>query len=253
MAALPRSIRFPAGLLGLALASTVPARAQLPAAGDGFLFREPNLTLTVRGGLGHATAGSDIFSFTTEQLTVGRGDFSGFSGGADVGIRVAPRIDVVLGAAYTGRTTASEFRDWVDDDDLPIEQTTRFERVPVTASLKAYLLPRGRSIGRFAWLPARVAPFLGAGGGAMWYRFRQEGDFVDFETREVFSDRLESTGWAPTVQALGGADLSLSPRVALTGEARYGWARANLDSAFDEFDPIDLSGFSATLGITIRL
>ncbi len=236
--------------IGAPLATALPVQAQ--SSGEGFLFREPVASLLLRGGYHHASAGSDIFSFATEHLTLGRGDFGGLTAGADLALRIHPRVDLAFGAAYSGTSAASEFRDWIGEDDLPIEQTTRFERVPVTASVKAYLTPRGRSIGSFAWLPARYAPYIGAGGGAMWYRFHQQGEFVDFQTREIFGDELTSSGWAPTVQALAGLDFSLTPRIGLTGEARYSWARAELSDAFEEFDPIDLSGISATLGIHFR-
>ncbi len=88
----------------------------------------------------------------------------------------------------------------------------------------------------------------------MWYRFKQEGDFFNSETFVVRSDLLESKGWARTAHAFAGVDLSLSPRFALTTEGRYDWGEAQLDPyAFEGFDPIDLSGLSATVGIHIRL
>ncbi len=67
-----------------------------------------------------------------------------------------------------------------------------------------YLADPGRSIGRFAWIPNRFAPYVGAGGGAMWYRFRQEGDFIDFDTLKVFPDTFDSDGWTPTVHGVRG-------------------------------------------------
>ncbi|MGH7718888.1 MAG: hypothetical protein ACREON_08620 [Gemmatimonadaceae bacterium] len=237
-------------VLGLGLALAGPAWAQ--SSGNGFLFKQPIGSFAVRGGFAHASAGSDIFSFSREQLTLGRGDFSGLALGTDVAFRVAQRVDLVLGAAYSGGSADSEFRDWVDDLDRPIEQTTTFQRIPVTATAKVYLTPRGRSIGRFAWLPARFAPYIGGGGGAMWYRFRQRGDFVDFETLDVFGDEFESSGWTATAHALGGVDFSLTPRLALTGEARYTYAKASLDDDFEGFDRIDLSGISTTIGLSIR-
>lgn len=244
---------LPRLLCAAALLLAVPARAQLPPSGDGFLFREPRLTATLRAGYGHATAGSDVFGFATDQLTLERRNFDGFAVGGELAVRLAPRVDVLIGASYAGREATSEFRDWVDQDDLPIEQTTRFERVPLTVGARAYLLPRGRSVGRFAWIPAPIAPYLGGAAGTIWYRFQQQGDFVDFETQDVFADRLESQGWAPAVQALGGVDLSLSPRFALTLDGRFTWAEADLDAAFQQFDPIDLSGFAATLGLSLRI
>ena len=240
-----------AGVAGaLALLGAAPARAQ--SSGDGFLFRPPVAALTLRGGFDRANAGSAIFTFARDQLTLRRGDFSGPSGGAELAIRLAPRADLVLGAAYTGASAPSEFRHFVDNNDLPIEQTTSFRRLPLTAGVKAYLAPRGRSIGSFAWVPSRVVPYVGAGGGAMWYRFRQTGDFVNESTLDVFGDTFTTSGWAPAAYGAAGVDFSLSPHVALTGEGRYTWARATPGTDFQGFDRIDLSGFAATAGVSFR-
>ena len=125
-------------------------------------------------------------------------------------------------------------------------------RVPLTASLKAYLVSPGRSVGHFAWIPSRYAPYVGAGGGAMWYRFQQEGDFIDFATTKVFPDTFVSDGWTPTLQAFAGTDVSLTPRFNVTVEGRYQWARTPLSTDFSQFQPIDLSGFALTAGFSIR-
>lgn len=230
----------------------VPDLALAQRSGNGFLFGPPPATLTLRGGLAVADAASDIFEFVTDELTLGRRDFSGPSFGLELGARVHPRLDFALAAGYSGSRAGSEFRDWIDQDDQPIEQTTSFRRIPVTASLKAYLLPRGRQISRYAWIPARWSPYIGVGGGFLHYKFSQRGDFIDFETLEVFEDDFTSSGWTPTVHALVGFDFSLSPRVALTFENRYSRANAMLSRSFEGFDRIDLSGHSSTVGIMIR-
>ena len=54
-------------------------------------------------------------------------------------------------------------------------------------------------------------------------------------------------------QAMGGADISLSPHVALRLDSRYVWAKAPLSQGFIGFDKIDLSGVQGTLGLTYRL
>jgi opacity protein-like surface antigen len=254
--ALPYSRRFSTrgGLLSVlaivALVIAGPVRAQ--GGGDGFLFHAPIGSFTLRGGFAHATAGSDLFSFVANELTLRRRDFSSPTVGADLAFRITPRLDAVLGATYAGTSTRAEYRHFVGTDNLPIEQTTSFRRVPVTASLKAYLLPRGRSIGQFAWVPTRYAPYIGIGGGGMWYRFRQKGDFVVASTNAINSDDLVSDGWTLTGHAMGGLDVSLGPRFALTGEGRYTWAKATLSDAFTGFQPIDLSGFAVTAGVSVR-
>ena len=119
--------------------------------------------------------------------------------------------------------------------------------------LRFYLAQPGRSIGKLAWIPSKVVPWVGAGGGMMYYRFLQQGDFVDFKTTNVFPSSFESSDWTYTYQGMGGADISLSPHVALRADARYLWAKAQLSRSFTGFDRIDLSGAQATLGLTYRL
>ena len=249
------------GAAGVALAVAVVAGSALavPAGearaqngGDGFLFKEPIVQFTVRGGYALASAGSDVFSFSTRQLTVDRRDFSSGTVAASMSFRLSPRLDLAIEGAYMGSSIPSEFRDWVDADDRPIEQTTDFRRIPLTASMKLYLAPRGRSLGEFAWVPARFAPYVGAGAGRMAYRFIQKGDFVDFETLDVFGDRYETRGWTTTAHAMAGADLTLTPHVGLTGELRYGYARGRMGQDFQGFDRIDLSGATATAGLFFR-
>jgi hypothetical protein len=237
-------------VLAVVLVAAVPALAQ--SSGNGFLFKSPSGAVTIRAGFDRATAGSEIFSFVTDELTLRHRDFSAFTLGVDVDLTVTPRVKAVLGGGYASSTTPSEFRHFVDTDDQPVEQTTEFRRLPLAASIKVYLVDPGRAVGRFAWIPARVAPYLGAGGGAMWYRFRQVGDFVDTQTLRVFSDQFDSHGWAPMAQAFAGADVSLSPRFALAGEVRYAWAHAHMSSDFSGFDSIDLSGIAVTGGLAIR-
>jgi hypothetical protein len=86
----------------------------------------------------------------------------------------------------------------------------------------------------------------------MQYSFTQAGDFVDFQTLNVFARTFRSKGWTPMAFASVGADVSLTERFSLTGDVRYSAARAPLTGAFVGFDRIDLSGTAATMGISVR-
>ena len=237
-------------LLAAAVVPALPLHAQ--GSGRGFLFQRPAGSFTLRGGYTHANAGGDLFAFVTDNFTLGRSAFSGPTVQGDLALRLAPRMDLVLGAGYAGTSRSSEYRRYVDQNNQPIQQTTAFQRVPLTASVRAYLTPRGRSVGSFAWIPARLAPYVGAGAGAVYYRFRQQGDFVDFKTNNVFTSTFTSSGWAPAGQALAGVDYTLSPRLALTGEAKYIWARGKVQGNYTGFRSIDLSGLNATVGLSVR-
>lgn len=240
-------------LAAAGLMAVAAPNANAQGSGSGFLFEQPAGSITISGGFAHATAGGDLFSFVTNQLTVGKGDFSGPTFGADLALRIAPRLDVVLGTSYAGTSTPSNYRSLVDQNGAEIMQITELRRVPLMVSLKAYLTPQGRSVGRFAWVPARFAPYVGAGAGAMWYRFSQHGDFVDFQNNNsVFTSEFTSSRWTPAMQGMAGLDVTLTPRIALTGEAKYIYAKGNLNQSFSGFNSIDLSGLSTTIGLTFR-
>ena len=211
----------------------------------------------VHGGYDRANARGELFDFVTDSLTLDRGDFSAVRYSVELGYSITPSLDLSFSGGYASSKTPSESRKYIGTDDLPIAQTTRFTRVPLMASLKVYLLPRGETIGSLAWIPSRFSPFIGAGGGAMMYRFQQEGEFVDSESPdlEIFRDRLVSTSWVPAAQGLAGFDVALSPRWGLTTEAKYTFARKHTDFSDDEdFQDyrIDLSGLSATMGFHVR-
>lgn len=250
-----RALLVGAAAILSALLVTVPAEAQ---SGRGFLFGEPSILLGVRGGYGIASAGSDIFDFSREHLTLSKSDFNSLTGQAEVGFRLHPRVYLMGTVGYSGTTADSESRLFEGSDDLPILQTTEFRRVPLTAGLRFYPLETGRRVGSFVWVPATFTPYVGAAAGGMWHRFIQEGEFVDTSeplddgSFPIFRDRFESSGWTTAFEGFAGVEYTLSPRLALTAEGRYTWADAELSSRFEDFEPIDLSGFALTIGISFR-
>ena len=236
----------------IAIVALAP-RAGAQGSGKGFLFHKPVGSFALRGGYAVANASSDVFSDATTQLTLNKGDFSGFNWGGDISYSTGDRWDLLFDGEVAYSKKDSEFRKFIDNNNQPIEQTTKFTRVPLTIGLKYYLTSRGRSVSQFAYIPSKFAPYVSVGGGAMYYFFQQKGDFVDFETLDVFNTTLESTGWAPMGRGAAGVEYSLGPWLALTGEGRYVWAKAKLDpSAFDGYDKIDLDGFTGTVGIRVR-
>ncbi|HEX7941979.1 MAG TPA: outer membrane beta-barrel protein [Gemmatimonadaceae bacterium] len=248
----------PRSFVAIALAIAIPGgtlSAQL--AGNGYLFHAPYVTFGLRGGYSAATAGSDVFTDVTQQLTLSKRDFGSLTVGGDVAFRISSQVDLTLDAGYSRASHQSEFRNFVDNNDLPIEQTTTFERIPLTANVKVHLTPTGRSIGHLAWIPSRVVPYVGGGVGMMSYRFRQQGDFVDFNTNNVFNSTFDTQDdgrdWAFIQQVMAGVDYNFSPMFGVTLDARYLHGRGDLGTAFSGYDKIDLSGASASVGISVRL
>jgi hypothetical protein len=252
---------FAAFFVLLLSGSVAPARAadqDVPAAvrsqprpAPDFLFGEPRGSIGFRASWLFARARSDLFDFIQQQLTVDAGDFDTPAVAADVGIAISPRVDAVIGFEFSNVRTSSEYRDFVDNNRQPITQDTELREAGVNGSIRIALTPRGRSVGRLAWIPRRATPYAGAGGGYLWYRFRQRGDFVDVFSprRTVFSDTLMSQGWTPSAHMFGGVDVRIYQRLFGTVEGRYLWASAPLERSFEGFDPIDLAGARLAAGI----
>lgn len=259
----PKTMRALWIIPGLALLAPVSA-PELDAQERDFLLKTPQITLSVRGGYSIPRAGGgngtqSIWDFTRKHLTVETSDFAGPYVAAEVGVRASERLDLVLGFGYSASSTQSEFRDYIGADSLPIAQTTEFVTKPVTIGLKAYLMPRGRSIGSFAWVPRNFNAFAGIAGGMVWYRFEQYGEFVDYQTSEIFVTNLQSAERGPTLQLFTGVDLGISRHMMLTGEARYSFAKGAIQhdyhgySDFAGFPDLDLAGLKVSAGITFRL
>ena len=239
-------------LTALSALSAVSTPAQAQDSGKGFLFGRPDASLVIRGGFTMPNAASDLFAQTIKDLTLDKSAFNAASIGADLQIHASDRYDITIGIDFGGSNTKSEFRNWMDNLNKPIEQYTSLQRMPVTLGIKYYLVPNGRSIGRLAWVPTKFTPYVGLSGGGMWYQFRQNGDFIDMKTKNVFPDDYKSSGWTPTGQAFAGFDYSLSPRYAISTDMRYTAASAALGGDYTGFNRIDLSGVTTSIGLHFR-
>ncbi len=230
----------------------LPAVATAQDTGNGFLFGAPSGSFALRGGWALASAGSDYFAFTTNELTLKKRDFSSLEGAADINVRLGNQTALVFSTSVSAMTKGSEFRNFIDNNNLPIQQSTTFRRVPVTLGVKRYLTPTGRSIGKFAWIPERVAPYVGVGGGTMYYDFKQSGDFIDMQSLNVFHSIYAASGWTGVGYLNAGADFAVGSMFALTTDVRYMKASGPLSQDFSGFHRLDLSGLSTTVGFAVR-
>lgn len=248
-------MRFSLTVLVLAVCAAPAAGQQqpppTPRPSPDFLFSAPDGSIAVRGSWLFARAGSDWFDFVSDHLTLEPDDFNVPGFGIDVSLAVAPRADIQFGFDYSRASISSEYRDFVDNNRLPITQATRLREVNLSGNIKFALTERGRGIGRFAWVPRRVVPYVGAGGGVLWFDVNQTGDFVDFVDLSIFTDVFQSRGWAPSAQMFGGVDLRLFKRLYVMFDGRYLWAAGDLGRDWIDFEPIDLAGFRLSAGINV--
>ena len=216
----------------------------------GFLFGRPGNSVGLRINWHRARADSELHGFLTEFLTLEPRDFDALGVAFDVGFAVTSRLDLRAGLDYVKMPdTPSESRKYEGSDGLPITQETTLAQTDFNASVSFALIPRGRAIGQYAWIPNAVVPYVGVGAGIQRYALDLIGEFVDEADLTLFTDHFQSNGWAPSVHLFGGADIRLLQRLYLTAEARYVRASAEPAGAFEGFDDLDLSGMRVGAGI----
>jgi hypothetical protein len=214
-----------------------------------FLLGKPKGFFGLHTGMFFPRADSDLFDMITSELTLEKNDFRAWDLGFDFGFHLYEKIDLVFHYDHAKETADSEFRDYIDDQGLPITQTTSLSQSSITVGVKYLLKAPGRRLGEYAWLPSRFVPFVEGGVGALDYSFEQKGDFVDSETLEIFRASLESSDWTEVIYLGGGTDIYLLKNIYLTLDLRYSLASGKLGVDFSGFNDIDLDGLRITGGI----
>jgi len=235
----------------LSAALVLPAAASAQG-GSGFLFNRPRVSIGLRTGYVLPRISSPLFDDARQWYNLNQFDFDSPYIGGEIAARVGERWDVALDVGGSESRSLSHYRDFVDQDGFEIEQETRFRTVVATLGGRYYIADRGRRIGRFAWVPARLTPFVGAGAGVTWYQLQQSGDFIDFETYDVVGDVLQTDGEGFTAYAGLGADLSLGKQFVLSAEGRYSMANGDVRGQYASYDEIDLSGLQLIAGVSLR-
>jgi len=228
------------------------ASAQPQERPSDFHLGRPRYFVGGHAGINIPSAGSDIFSQVTRELTLGKSDFRAPMFGFDFGVPFKSRFAAVFSFEYARTSPNSESRNFVQSGGQPITQTTHFIQMPATGTLHFYPRKMGEAVGSYAWIPAKFLPYIGGGAGVMHYEFSQEGSFVDNQTLNIFYASFKSKGFAPTGHVVAGADIGLSWRIVANIEARYTWAHANLSRDFTGYQPIDLSGLRLSGGLYFR-
>jgi hypothetical protein len=228
------------------------AQASAPADGSvDFLFGHPHAWVAFTGTWLVPRANGDLFSFFSDQLTIKRSDFRAPAFIAAFGIPVARQLDVVGDLELSSHEVQSEYRRYVKADRSEIRQSTQLGQGGIGVGVRYMPLGRGQAVSRFAFVPRRVVPYVGAGLNFGHYNLGQHGEFVDFVDLSIFNSSFQSDGWTVGSQVEAGADLQIWRMLYFNAGVRYVWAHAKLSDDFVGFDGIDLSGLKTSSGLVI--
>jgi hypothetical protein len=198
------------------------------------------------GGWLRASGGGLLASFR-EYLTIDDRGYDTHLFRFVGGFSVTPRADLVFDLAPSKSRTMGEYRELEWESGLPITHSTEILQIPISAGVRYWVVPRGRRIGRLAWVPNTLAFHVGGGGGTRWYKLRQRGDFVDFVDLLIYRDTPQSQGWALSGHVSAGASIRTTRRLFVVAELRQVWSRTALAGSY--FGDIGLSGLQMTGGV----
>ena len=169
-------------------------------------------------------------------------DFNNGTVGAEWLVGLGDHFDVGVGLGFYQRTVLSVYNDFIDFDGTEIEQDFRLRVVPVTATVR--VLPFGRTA---------VQPYFGVGLGLFNWRYSEVGEFVDFDTFDIFRDRYVAEGNDIGAIILGGVRFPVGDKFSIGGELKYqsSTGTVGIDQGFLN-ERIDLGGLSTqfTVGFT---
>jgi hypothetical protein len=186
-------------------------------------------------------ANSDVLLANSTFLAFDIDEFAGASIGGEWLIPLGRFFEAGAGVSYSGQTVPSVYLDFVDPDGTEIDQDLELRMVPIAFTFR--VVPFGQS--------TPVQPYFGAGLGIVSWRYKETGEFIDFDSGlEIFEDSFEETGTSTGPIVLGGIRFA-GPRISAGGEIRYQHAEGDLPSDFAG-SKIDLGGWTYNFTVGVR-
>jgi hypothetical protein len=189
---------------------------------------------------GSRTSG-DVLDANQRFLLFDIGEFGGASVGGEWLVGLGNFFEAGAGISYTGQSVPSVYRDFIDPDGTEIDQDLELRLVPMAFTIR--LLPFGQR--------SPLQPYVGAGLGIINWRYRETGEFIDFNAgREIFEDTFEESGSSTGPIFVGGVRFA-GQRITAGGEVRFHDAEGDLPSDFAG-PKIDLGGWTYNFTVGVR-
>lgn len=242
-----RQVQVILGVLAIvAVITPVTAQAQIRRVSSSSDWRQAigfNLgyfSLASRDG---EDAETDVLFRNQDSLLFDIDEFNGATFGAEWLFGVTEYIELGAGINYSQRSVPSIYANLVRDDGTEIEQELKLRQIPMSATVR--FVPTGRR--------ASIQPYIGAGIGAINWRYSETGEFVDFNN-DVFRASFEADGTEVGPVILGGVRFPVADVWLMGAEFRWHSAEGDtggIDAGFLG-DKIDLGGWSANFAVHFR-
>ena len=229
------SRRVPVVLSRLSIAIAALTTLFLPQAAQANSF-------TVRLGYLSPRGESRLWSENVATFDYVVNDFNSLFGGAEFGLELNEFLDLAVGVDGYHRSVDSHYRDFVRDDGTEVIHDVSLRVVPITFGARFF------PVGKFHLL----LPYVAGGFGLYPFEYRERGEFIDFQTAEIFGATYEDRGVGTGAFAAAGLEASLTRSVFVVGEYRRHFASAGHSGEFGNYGDFDLASGQVSFGFTFR-
>ena len=199
--------------------------------------------LRLRLGLFEPDGDSRYFDDKALDWTGEPEDLEDAAAGMDYLWRYGRSSGLLFGIGFWEGEMTQAYRDFVDQGGMEISHLTSLETAELSVAW-SYRFGDG----------AGLTPYIGAGGGFLWWRLREDGDFIDFGDPGLPINRsfFEAEGWTTHYLLLAGAEVPMGSSWSFFAEGRWRTADDDLGDDFAGFGEIDLSGREISAGVSFN-
>lgn len=233
--------------IGAAAADTgqPPRRARYPDASQ-TASPSPRYSIAGYGGFRLLQIDSALFESNEIDFGITDDDFSGGRVGFEMSFAVVPAVEILVGIGGGDAETYGNYLDFVYEDGAEIEHAAWVEMSEYVLGARIRPMPG-----------SRLSPYLVFGLAAASYRYGEAGEFVDFDTGDIYYDEYRESLFLPGIFAGAGLDFALvrmqfGRRLEAFTEFRYARAQGAHKDGFDGFGDLTIGRTGALFGLRYR-
>lgn len=227
--------RWPVLVLSTAILATI---ASTSVHAQGYSPFDGAASARFRLGLFQPEGNSEAWDALYSGFTGTPEDLEDLSFGADFRWMLNGYSGVQFGFSYFDGASSVEYTDWQAGDGTAIRHQKALELWDLTA---LWVLRLGNQ---------RVSPYLGVGGGFLWYELAEGGDFIDFgsESLPIVNTVYFAEGTTYELLGMVGVDVHLTPWWSFLAEGRWREAEDDVGDDYAGYGTLDLSGWELSAG-----